>query len=145
MIFPVRSKPAQHSSILAMLTQSFIDRVLVPDYFKLVESKLGVVLACGPTIRQFFAHYNREHSFLPSANRPPPESDFRLFRHRVNVRDVFRFGKRDPTREQGLINYERRQTGSDASGVRSEVTDPEDSPLTEIEQRVANRLHFSPV
>ena len=66
-----------------------------------------------------------------------------MFRHRINVRDVFIRGKRNRMREQGLINYEKRQQNSDASGGRPGVLDPEDSAMTEIENAVATRLSVS--
>ena len=78
---------------------------------------------------------------LPSAQNNPPNGDFALFRHRLNVRDFFWRGKRDPSRAQGLLNYYQRQKGSEATGDgHSGVLQPEDSALSGMEQRVQDTL-----
>lgn len=65
-------------------------------------------------------------------------------RHRVNVRDWFRRGKRDPMRAQGLLNATKRSEGLTSSeedkshGGRYGLTDPEDSPLSELQERITH-------
>lgn len=110
----------------------------------MVESKLGVILASTPALRQMSSYRRRTGTFLISASRQTPDADFGSMRHRINVRDYFWRGKRDPERAQGLINHERRRLGSgEGSGTgfgstdtRFGLTDPEDSPLDEMDARV---------
>ncbi|MCJ1389877.1 hypothetical protein MMC18_002734 [Xylographa bjoerkii] len=57
------------------------------------ECNLGILLACGPAIRQFWAYRTRTHSSLPTKYRQQPNEDFEKMRYRVNVRDIFWYRK----------------------------------------------------
>ena len=53
------------------------------------EIRLGMIFACAPAIRQFWAYRKRTKSFLPTQHRQYPNEDFEKMRYRINLRDVF--------------------------------------------------------
>lgn len=57
------------------------------------EWKLGIIFACGPALRQFFAYGKRTNSYLPTKDRQRPNQDFEKQRLRVNARDIFWYHK----------------------------------------------------
>ncbi|CAO1601331.1 hypothetical protein XANCAGTX0491_004999 [Xanthoria calcicola] len=63
---------------------------MVPSYyFTMFEDKLGIIFACAPAIRQFWAYRSRTHTFLPSKQQQYPNEDFEKMRSRINLRDIF--------------------------------------------------------
>lgn len=62
-------------------------------YFSMFEDKLGIIFACGPAIRQFWAYRCRTNSSLPTRRRQYPNEDFEKMRYRVNLRDIFWYRK----------------------------------------------------
>ena len=67
---------------------------MVPNYYiGVLEGRLGIIFACGPAIRQFWAYRKRMHSFLPSRGRQHPNEDFEKMRYRINLRDIFWYNK----------------------------------------------------
>ncbi|KAI9728480.1 MAG: hypothetical protein M1828_003882 [Chrysothrix sp. TS-e1954] len=143
------------TSPYSALTTDVTWRMMPANTLCNIEGKLGVILACGPSLRQLSAYYHRTGTFLPSNMRQSPNADFAWFRHRVNYRDFFWRGKRDPVRAQGLVNAEKRwpstQTDGSASattasfskeiGVRKDVdVDPEDSPLDTMQAHVSHAM-----
>ena len=63
--------------------------LVISYYFSTFETLLGIILACGPAIRQFFAYRKRTKSYLPNRERQYPNEDFEKVRFRVNLRDIF--------------------------------------------------------
>ena len=57
-------------------------------YFTMFECKLGIIFACGPAIRQFWAYRSRMHTSLPTKRRQYPNEDFVKMRYGVNLRDI---------------------------------------------------------
>lgn len=122
--------------------------IVLPQWFALTESKLGMCVANAPALRQLFAYRRRTHTLYPTESRQMPNSDFQSMRDRVNLRDWVWRGKRDPGRAMGHKNAERltstsgegaaSSSGSVDKGHAFGMTDPEDSPLTEFQQRVVN-------
>ena len=118
-----------------------------------VEAKMGIILACGPSVRQMYAYRRRTGTLFPSDKRQPPNSDFHAFRYRVNLRDIFWRGKDDPYRAQGYGHAMRNWPSSPSAGshtgiggsfsrqikVRKDVdVGPDDSPLDELEAHVTH-------
>ena len=67
---------------------------MIPSYYiSMLEGNLGIIFACGPAIRQFWAYRNRTHTSLPTKNRQYPNEDFVKMRLRVNLRDIFWYRK----------------------------------------------------
>ncbi|KAL8689577.1 MAG: hypothetical protein Q9218_004781 [Villophora microphyllina] len=67
---------------------------MVPSYyFSMFEIKLGLIFACGPAIRQFWAYRTRTKSSLPTNRRQYPNEDFEKMRYRINLRDIFWYRK----------------------------------------------------
>ena len=65
---------------------------LMPNkWFGMVEEKCGIIFACGPAVRQFFAYRAKTGSFLPSKSQGPRNEDFTRMRRRITLRDVFWF------------------------------------------------------
>lgn len=50
---------------------------------------MGIICACGPSIRQFVAYIQRTGTALPSRSRQRPNEDFVKMRRRINIRDIF--------------------------------------------------------
>ena len=62
---------------------------MVPGYFfSGFELHLGIIFACGPALRQFFAYRKRNRSVLPASNMQYPNEDFEKMRYRINLRDI---------------------------------------------------------
>lgn len=57
------------------------------------EDKLGIIFACAPALRQFWAYRARTHTFLPSKHQQYPNEDFEKMRARINLRDIFWYRK----------------------------------------------------
>lgn len=57
------------------------------------EIRLGIIFACAPAIRQFWAYRTRTKSVLPTQHRQYPNEDFEKMRYRINMRDVFWYRK----------------------------------------------------
>lgn len=67
---------------------------MIPVYYcSMLEDKLGIIIACGPAIRQFWAYRSRTHTSLPTKNRQYPNEDFVKMRYRVNLRDILWYRK----------------------------------------------------
>ena len=67
---------------------------MIPAYYcTMFECYLGIILTCGPAIRQFWAYRSRTHTCLPSSRRQYPNEDFVKMRYRVNLRDVLWYRK----------------------------------------------------
>ena len=67
---------------------------MVPSYYlSAFESKLGIIFACGPALRQFWAYRTRTHTSLPTKRRQYPNEDFKKMRARINLRDIFWYRK----------------------------------------------------
>ena len=67
---------------------------MVPAYyFTMFECNLGIIFACGPAIRQFWAYRSRTHTSLPTNDRQYPNEDFVKMRYRVNLRDILWYRK----------------------------------------------------
>ena len=62
-------------------------------YFSMFEFRLGMIFACGPAIRQFWAYRTRTKSSLPTRHRQYPNEDFEKMRYRINLRDIFWYRK----------------------------------------------------
>ena len=67
---------------------------MIPSYyFSMFEVKLGIIFACGPALRQFWAYRKRTKSSLPTKSRQYPNEDFEKMRYRINLRDIFWYRK----------------------------------------------------
>ena len=67
---------------------------MVPSYYiGAFEPNLGIILSCGPALRQFWAYKTRTKSVLPTRSRQYPNEDFEKMRFRVNLRDVIWYRK----------------------------------------------------
>ena len=67
---------------------------MIPSYyFSMFEVKVGIIFACGPALRQFWAYRKRTKSFLPTKHRQYPNEDFEKMRYRINIRDIFWYRK----------------------------------------------------
>lgn len=63
---------------------------MIPSYyFTSFECQLGILIACGPAIRQFWGYRSRTHTSLPTKHRQSPNEDFKKMRYRINLRDIF--------------------------------------------------------
>ncbi len=81
-------KPNIHS-IPSPLAHSSVGNMVPSYYFTMFEDKLGIIFACAPAIRQFWAYRSRTHTFLPSKQQQYPNEDFEKMRYRINLRDIF--------------------------------------------------------
>ncbi|KAI4234516.1 MAG: hypothetical protein L6R40_006721 [Gallowayella cf. fulva] len=63
------------------------------SYINAFEYHLGILVACGPAIRQFCAYRGRTHTFLPSKQRQCPNQDFEKMRYRITMRDIIWYRK----------------------------------------------------
>ena len=67
---------------------------MIPNYYiSMFEGKLGIILACGPAVRQFWAYKTRTRTCLPTKHRQHPNEDFEKMRLRINLRDIFWYRK----------------------------------------------------
>ena len=57
------------------------------------ETSLGIIIACGPALRQFWAYKKRAQTILPTKHRQYPNEDFEKMRYRINLRDIFWYRK----------------------------------------------------
>ena len=73
------------------LTNRLLGNEVPTYYFFDFEAQLGIIFACGPAIRQFYAYCHRTRSALPTNRRQYPNEDFEKMRIRVNLRDIFWF------------------------------------------------------
>ncbi|KAL9003048.1 MAG: hypothetical protein Q9188_004060 [Gyalolechia gomerana] len=64
-------------------------RMIPSYYFTSFECQLGILIACGPAIRQFWGYRSRTHTSLPTKHRQSPNEDFKKMRYRINLRDIF--------------------------------------------------------
>ena len=62
-------------------------------YFSAFECNLGLIFACGPALRQYWAYRSRTHTSLPTKRRQYPNEDFERMRYRINLRDIFWYRK----------------------------------------------------
>ncbi|KAL8890164.1 MAG: hypothetical protein Q9215_002639 [Flavoplaca cf. flavocitrina] len=70
---------------------------MVPSYYlTMFEDKLGIIFACAPALRQFWAYRTRTNTFLPSKQQQYPNQDFEKMRSRINLRDIFWYRKAHP-------------------------------------------------
>ena len=74
-------------------TESCIGRMVPNYYISMFEGKLGIILACAPAVRQFWAYRTRTRTSLPTKHRQYSNEDFEKMRYRVNFRDVFWYRK----------------------------------------------------
>lgn len=77
------------SKLFGANVEMYLGRIVPFYYITLFESKLGMILACGPALRQFVEYRRRTRSFLPSRWRQYPNEDFAKMRLRINMRDLF--------------------------------------------------------
>ena len=67
---------------------------MIPAYYcTMFECKIGIILTCGPAIRQFWAYRGRTHTCLPTKARQYPNEDFVKMRYYINLRDIFWYRK----------------------------------------------------
>ena len=92
---------SQHVRSNKNLSDLDLDRLVTANIFSMTEEKCGMIFACGPTIRQFFAYWRRVGTILPSHKRQKPEEDFVRMRRRVELRDLFWF--RQPVMRDGRV------------------------------------------
>ena len=79
-----------HADEQSLLTADIEIGNMVPSYYvSMFECNLGIIFACGPALRQFWAYRSRTHTTLPTKHRQYPNEDFVKMRYRVNLRDVF--------------------------------------------------------
>lgn len=74
-----------HSS----MAKSWTGNMTANYYLSSFEVNLGMIFACGPAIRQFWAYRSRTHTSLPTKRRQYPNEDFEKMRYRINLRDIF--------------------------------------------------------
>ena len=75
------------------MTDSLTGNMIPAYYVSMLEGQLGILFACGPAIRQFWAYRTRTHTFLPTKRRQHPNEDFEKMRYRINLRDIFWYRK----------------------------------------------------
>lgn len=75
------------------MTDSYTGNIIPAYYFSSFECNLGIIFACGPALRQFWAYRTRTHSLLPTKARQYPNEDFEKMRYRINMRDIFWYRK----------------------------------------------------
>ena len=80
---------AAFPTIASFDTKSCIGNMIPNYYISMFEGKLGIILACGPAVRQFWAYRTRMHTCLPTKHRQYPNEDFEKMRYRINLRDIF--------------------------------------------------------
>jgi len=76
-----------------LMTDSCTGNIIPAYYFSSFECNLGIIFACGPALRQFWAYRSRTHTFLPTKARQYPNEDFEKMRYRINMRDIFWYRK----------------------------------------------------
>ena len=66
------------------MTDSWTGNIVPSAYITSLEFNLGIIFACGPAIRQFWACKNRTPTYLPSSHRQCPNKDFKKMYCRIN-------------------------------------------------------------
>lgn len=74
-------------------TESCIGNMTPNYYISMFEGKLGIIFACGPAVRQFWAYRTRMRTCLPTEHRQYPNEDFEKMRFRINLRDIIWYRK----------------------------------------------------
>ena len=74
-------------------TKSCIGNMIPNYYVSMFEGRLGIIFACGPAVRQFWAYRTRTRTCLPTKHRQYPNEDFDKMRFRINLRDMFWYRK----------------------------------------------------
>jgi len=80
-------------TVQPFVTDSCIGNIIPAYYFSSFECNLGIIFACGPALRQFWAYRTRTHTSLPTKARQYPNEDFEKMRYRINMRDIFWYRK----------------------------------------------------
>lgn len=75
------------------MTDSGTGNMVPAYYFTMFECNLGIIFACGPAIRQYWAYRSRTHTSLPTKQRQYPNEDFEKMRYRINLRDIVWYRK----------------------------------------------------
>lgn len=114
-------------------------RILPPLFFTNVEEKLGIVLACCPSLRQFFIYYRRAGTVLPSKARQPPNADFVSWRQRVKLRDIFWY-RALPTNASGSRGQMYIPPEAIRKGAATGAHDVENSPLDRYSTKLKSAL-----
>jgi len=81
------------TTVQPFVTDSCIGNIIPAYYFSSFECNLGIIFACGPALRQFWAYRSRTHTSLPTKARQYPNEDFEKMRYRINMRDIFWYRK----------------------------------------------------
>ena len=81
---------------------------------------MGIFFASCPVLRQFCTYWLRNRTFLPTANRIPPNSDFKAMRKRITLRDIFWYRQATPTEVSSPPNRQPI-TPKDLSQERNDV------------------------
>lgn len=81
------------TTVQPLVTDSCIGNIIPAYYFSSFECNLGIIFACGPALRQFWAYRSRTHTSLPTKARQYPNEDFEKMRYRINMRDIFWYRK----------------------------------------------------
>ncbi|KAL8775644.1 MAG: hypothetical protein Q9209_000140 [Squamulea sp. 1 TL-2023] len=82
-----------HTLVYVPLIDSRTGNIMPSMLVNTFECHLGLILACAPALRQFWAYRTRTHTFLPSKHRQYPNEDFEKMRRRINLRDIFWYRK----------------------------------------------------
>lgn len=64
-------------------------RLITPSIFSRLEETAGIILACGPAVRQLIVQLLRNGASLPSRHRQSLDGDFQTTRTRMTFRDIF--------------------------------------------------------
>ena len=119
-------------------------RVMPSMIFSMVEEKVGIIIACGPALRQFVAYRQRVGTYLPSNDRQTPEADFVKMRRRINFRDIFWYRKATTTSGRVLDaqrTFLRRYQTSDLPEIA--ISNQEKSPMDLWSSKVKSKFSKS--
>ncbi|KAL8930476.1 MAG: hypothetical protein Q9208_000660 [Pyrenodesmia sp. 3 TL-2023] len=130
----------------ATLTEDTSWRMVPSYYFTSFECQLGIIIACGPALRQFWAYRSRTHTSLPTKHRQAPNEDFKKMRYRINLRDIFWYREAhmvgDRVLEAAPI-FQRKSPPPDASSSDPKSsTKVSNSALDIGEKKTKNVFHF---
>ena len=118
-------------------------RIVTSKWFASVEEKFGIVFACAPAIRQFFAYRARTGTVLPSTTqRQFPNQDFIRMRRRITLRDIFWF-ERPSTTKGRVIDARPIMQRTDSGETKASVdveTAAHKSAMDDLEERGARAL-----
>ena len=115
--------------------------------FALVEEKLGITFASAPALRQLAAYISRRHTIFPTKDRQYPDEDFRRFRRRVNLRDLFWFRK--PSLVEGRVLRPQRlfydqisdpETLVDQTTMKNEAEKAADNSVLDVMRGKLNNI-----